>query len=153
LPTATTVPTSTPTPTHTPVPTQRPTNTPRPTATPTATPTETPQYFYRPAPQLVVFPCSQPGQFTPGETIPFQWTWSGTLRDGEYLELRVGPRGGAILNSLGSVPTDTNVIWRVEASRFYQSTAYDYHWEVVHMASNQRTILARSQRGCLHVEP
>ena len=157
-------PTPTPTPTNTPLPTSQPaTNTPvntrMPTATPkpatTATPTATAtvQYIARPAPRLSVFLCSQPGQYTPGQTIPFQWTWSGTLGNGEYLELRIGPQGSTNLNSIGVVPGDANVLWTIEASRFYQPTAYDYHWEIVHMAKNQRTVLARSVRGCLHVAP
>lgn len=154
LPTDTAEPTAvpaTPTPTNTQVPTA--TSTPRATATTTPTETPTAQAYYRPAPRLSVFSCNQPGQFTPSQSIAFQWTWSGTLGSGEYLELRVGPKGSTNLTSIGTVPSDANVLWTIEASRFYQSTAYDYQWEIVHMARNQRTVLARSVRGCLHVAP
>ena len=140
-----------PTSTVTSTPTPKYTATPSPTAT--ATPTETPQYIARPAPQLSVFKCSQPGQFSPNQPIPFQWSWSGRLYNGEYLEIRIGPMGSRKLNSMGTVPSDANVTWTIDSSQFYQSTAYDYHWEIVHMAQNRRTVLARSVRGCLHIEP
>lgn len=160
IPTVTSMPTDTAEPTAVPATatatnTQVPTATPTARATATATPTETPtaQAYFRPAPRLSVFSCNQPGQFTPSQSIPFQWTWSGTLGSGEYLELRIGPKGSTNLTSIGTVPSDATVLWTIEASRFYQSTAYDYQWEIVHMARNQRTVLARSVRGCLHVAP
>ncbi|KAA3659014.1 MAG: serine/threonine protein kinase [Chloroflexi bacterium] len=127
--------------------------TPTPTATPTETPTPTPQYIARAAPQITIFKCSQPGQFTPGQTIPFQWTWSGKLYNGEYLEIRIGLQGSSKLDSMGVVPSESNVTWMIDTSQFYQTTAYDYHWEIVHMAKNRRTVLARSVRGCLHIKP
>lgn len=100
-----------------------------------------------------MFTCNQPGQFYSNQDVPFQWTWTGRLGNNEYLELRIGPKGSTNLTSIGAVPSDAAVTWPVSASRFFQSTAYDYQWEIVHMAANRRTILARSERGCLRVTP
>jgi len=158
-PTPTVALTSTPIPTSSPAPTASPEPSPTATATrllratSTPTPTATTQYIAKPAPRISTFTCSQPGQFKPSESIPFQWAWSGKLGSGEYLELRIGPQGSTNLTSIGTVPSDASVTWLIAASQFYHSTAYDYHWEIVHMAKNGKTVLARSERGCLHVAP
>lgn len=154
-------PTNTPTSTNTPIPTNTPTLTATPiqypteTQTPTAmpTPTATPTIMSRTAPQITRFTCNDPGQFKASDTIYFEWSWTGRLRNGEYLELRIGPKGSSILPSIGAVPPDTQVVLPIIASTFFQSTAYDYNWEIVHMSSNGRLVLARSTRGCLHIEP
>lgn len=158
-PTNTSIPTGTPistiqsTPTSTSIPTYTSIPTRRSTVTVTPTATATWQYIARPTPKISIFTCNQPGVFSTNEVIPFQWTWPGTLRTDEYLELRIGPKGSSNLNSIGAVPSDGNVVWSVAVSQFYQSTAYDYHWEIVHMAKDRKTVLARSERGCVHITP
>lgn len=159
-PTLTPLPTSTAEPTETPTATATVTSTSQPSRTPTEIPTETPTptstgaaAFYS-APSISRFTCSSPGVYPLSGVIPFEWTWSGRLKDGEYLEIRIGPKGATNLTSIGAAPPPAQGnkwVWEVPVTNFYRSTANDYQWEVVYMAKNQRTILARSNRGCISI--
>lgn len=125
------------------------------TSTPTPTPPETPAIIVR-QPQLSTFFCdgSTTG-FSPSDTILFEWTWSGKLYNGEYLEVRIGPRGASLLTSQGQGIFDSdNNKWflPVEATRFFTPDAHDYHWQVVYMAADKRSELSLSDRGCINVK-
>ena len=88
----------TPTPTRAaagPTSTLLPTETPKPaTATPTSTrtptPTLTPKGPIYPAPMLLE---PADGTSISGQTIHLRWSWSGTLKTGEWFDLWVWPRG------------------------------------------------------------
>ncbi len=133
------------------------TATPTPSATPTLSPTVTATFVPRPRPVILNLPCNAPTTFNRNDTIFFEWSWTGQLRGDEYLEVRVGPQGATNLTSVGRAPQDFQQgnNWRmpVAVSIFFKKTALDYHWEVVHMHGNGTWALARSQRGCFHVNP
>lgn len=169
--TAVTPPTATPTrlpvdtatatlqPTSTATATAKATRTPLPTATPTITPTATIVFVARAAPKLVQFTCSAPGTFNKSQIIPFAWTWNDQLRTNEYLEVRVGPKGSssAFMRSVGSNAEQRGDQWimNVPAGQFFDFNFFDYEWEVVLVRSvnNTPSVLARSTRGCIHVDP
>jgi hypothetical protein len=168
LPTPTFTPSATPTPeftatptptrTPTPIPTPRSTSTRRPTDTPTPTATPTVGTGYsRPSPTLVNYTCNGAiANFKTVDTLAFEWRWTGQLRGSEYIEVRVGPKGARLLSSIGTAPAAVSPnkwTWYFPASAFFQSTAYDYNWEVVVMSGDKKSVLARSARGCLHIEP
>lgn len=149
--TATPTPSATAAPTRTAVPTRLPSHTP----TPTPTATETTIINIHPVPSIIGFPCTNPSVYRLNQSIPFEWNWNGTLKPGEYLEIRIGPRGSTNLNSIGAAPppaSGNKWVWNVPVTNFFVGTAYDYHWEVVYMAANQRTVLSRSTRGCIKME-
>ncbi|MCB0482750.1 MAG: AAA-like domain-containing protein [Flavobacteriales bacterium] len=108
-----------------------------------------------PSPTNLNFVCnSDPERFHSSQQVNFEWDWAGNLANGEYLEIRVGPRGGN-LSSIGKVPTQpqgTKWSWIAPATLFFDANYYDYEWQVAHMTANQRTIVA-SAKGCIHVEP
>ncbi|GIK55914.1 MAG: protein kinase [Chloroflexi bacterium] len=157
--TATTEPTHTTTPTRTPTASRTPT--PEPSATPTLTPTATLGAVApsRPAPRLAVYTCSAPGNFNKTQIIPFAWTWNDTLRNNEYMEVRVGPKGSsaAFMRSVGSNVELNGQQWtmNVAADRFFDMNFFDYEWEVVIVrpTTSGPSVVARSVRGCLHVAP
>jgi hypothetical protein len=158
LPTATATPadtaTATPTPTHT--PTRTPT--PEPTATPTLTPTAT-VIISRPTPRLTAFTCNAPGKFNKTQIISFTWTWADELRNNEYVEVRIGPKGSSagFMSSLGSNTERQGQQWlmNVAAGQFFNPNFFDYEWEVVVVRTTTSGPVAvlRSVRGCLHIEP
>jgi serine/threonine protein kinase len=157
--TATNIPTATPSRTLLPTSTASPTQTPTPPATATTVPTATtPPPSPAPQPRIANLPCGQTNNFGVESTITFRWTWAGTLRNGQYLEVRLGPQGAsnALLGSVGRglQETDTNWYLPVDVALFFDPNTLDYHWEVVQMASNGRSVLTRSTtRGCFHVNP
>ncbi len=94
--------------------------------------------------------------FISRDSVNFEWRWDGQTSRGSYLELRVGARGAGQLSSIGKV--DSGQVgnqgrWVVPASLFFNPNHYDYEWQVVHMASNKSSVIAASERGCIHVEP
>lgn len=152
-------------------PTNPPTPSPTPTATatplePTLLPTETatptrPAGPGIPAPRLTNHTNCQNNisQFGRNATIEFRWTWTQRVNteEGNYLEVRVGPRGAANLASTGAINNDAlrdpaQNLWSVSipVSTFYQDTANDYEWQVAYMNDNQRVIVA-SGRGCFNI--
>ncbi len=155
--TATTESTNTATPTRTPTVTHTPT--PEPSATPTITPTATLVVVSRPAPRLAVFTCNAPGEFNKTQIIPLAWTWADELRNNEYMEVRIGPRGSsaAFMRSVGSNVERQGQQWsmNVAASQFFDTNFFDYEWEVVVVrpGNSGPTVILRSVRGCLHVIP
>lgn len=142
-------------------PTTAPSPTAEPTAEPTATPSPTPTATFvprfLPRPVILNYTCAAISERNRNDTLFFEWSWDGALRGGEYLEVRVGPQGATNLSSVGRASADHQQgnNWRmpINAATFFQNTAYDYHWEVVHMHENGSRALARSERGCLRVTP
>jgi serine/threonine protein kinase len=165
--TATATPFLTATPTFTPTtaPTLTPTVTPSPTpsqtplSTPTATATVTAESVQRIAPRITSHTCNAPGNFRQNNLITFTWTWADQLRGNEYLEVRLGPRGGSaqIMGSVGVATQSQGDQWSmtVAANLFFNPNYYDYAWEValVQPGTFAPITLARSTRGCLRVEP
>jgi cytoskeletal protein RodZ len=152
-------------------PTSPPTPSPGPTSTatplePTLLPTETatptrPAGPGIPAPRLVNHTNCQNNisQFGRNATIEFSWTWTQRVNteEGNYLEVRVGPRGATNLASTGAINNDAlrdpaQNLWSVSipVSTFYQDTANDYEWQVAYMNDSQRVIVA-SGRGCFNI--
>ena len=99
-----------------------------------------------------------PGQvatFRPGDQITFEWTWTDSLEDGEYLEIRVGPAGRPTLPIVGgqlplALANGQSWFVRKVASEFQVANVTEYEWQVAHMAANQ-TVISLSPRGCLNV--
>lgn len=151
----TTTPTNTPTTTPTTTPTVMPTITP--TATSTATPTALPVFSYVPVqPQISNLFCGQENNFDTTQFITFRWTWAGALSQGEYLEVRIGPRGASnpLFSSVGRGTQESDGSWYLTFSlaTLTDPTTLDYHWQVVHMASDRRQVIARSaMRGCFRI--
>ena len=147
--TNTVTPSASPSPTTSPTIEVSSTNTP-PIPTNTLPPPPPP-----PSPVNLNFGCnSDPERFLSSQQVNFEWNWAGNLANGEYLEIRVGPRGGD-LSSIGRVPTQpqgTRWSWTAPAALFFDDNYYDYEWQVAHMAANLGTIVA-SAKGCIHVEP
>lgn len=145
--TATRQPSATPTPdaTETPIPTETPTETPTVVVAAVATP------------RLLSLPCTTTNNFNTTQELDFRWSFSGTLRNGEYLEVRVGPQGASagFLTSQGRGTLETGQNWflRIPVTQFFTTNTLDYHWEVVHMSANGRNVVARSPRGCFHIDP
>lgn len=152
-------PTNTPTTTPTTVPTATPTVAPSatPTDTPTATPTAIPMFsFSPPQPQISNLFCGQENNFDTTQFITFRWTWAGALSQGEYLEVRIGPRGASnpLFSSVGRGTQESDGSWYLTFSlvSLTDPTTLDYHWQVVHMASDRRQVIARSAtRGCFRI--
>jgi hypothetical protein len=166
-PTATPMPSSTPNATATPIPssTPTPTNTPTREATATPTPTETPTETRPPiafaVPNLNQLTCPSQKTFRANETVRFTWTWQGQLRNDQYLEVRVGPNASnSTLNSIGRASPELKEgdVWvmPIAVSQFFNPNALDLNWQVYLMqerSSGSPTVLARSQRGCLQIQP
>lgn len=152
-------------------PTEPATFTPTPTATatplePTLLPTETatptrPAGPGIPAPRLTSHTSCQTNisQFGRESVIEFTWTWTGRVDTaaGNYLEVRIGPRGATNLSSMGAINNDAlrdpaQNRWSVSIGvpTFYRDTANDYEWQVAYMNNNQRLIVA-SGRGCFNI--
>ncbi|MEM9822269.1 MAG: AAA-like domain-containing protein, partial [Bacteroidota bacterium] len=138
-----------------------------PTSTETATPTEIPidqptlitsRLFHEPIINNLSCEGESIVNFSSADRIRFQWTWRGQLFKDEYLEVRIGPKGG-ILTSYGRVfdgqYDDQNpLVWQwhiVPQSNFLDGINSDYQWQVVHMAADEETPLAFSDRGCFKV--
>lgn len=152
-------PTSPPTATPTPSPTATPLE---PTLLPTETATPTrPAGPGIPAPRLTIHTNCQNNisQFGRESVIEFSWTWTGRVDTaaGNYLEVRIGPRGATNLSSMGAINNDAlrdpaQNRWSVSIGvpSFYRDTANDYEWQVAYMNNNQRIIVA-SGRGCFNI--
>lgn len=124
-------------------------------AAPTVPATEAaaPEYIQ---PQLLNLFCYEEWEnFSPNGQIKLRWSWGGRLVWNEYLEIRVGPNGGN-LTSLGKVFAEPNgniYEWFITPQGYFlDGTTTDYQWQVVHMSSNGRTVLAQSSRGCFTVK-
>lgn len=106
-------------------------------------------------PQLLNLHCYEAWEtYAPNGQIGLRWSWNGWLGWNEYLEIRVGPNGGN-LTSIGKVFADPNgstYEWFITPQGYFlDGTTENYQWQVVHMAANGRTVLARSPRGCFTV--
>ncbi|MCA9924696.1 MAG: AAA-like domain-containing protein [Anaerolineales bacterium] len=138
-----------------------PTETSSPTVTVTSTATNTPPPIATipppppPSPTNLNFTCTGDIEsFFSNQSVNFEWLWNGETSGGSYLEIRVGPP--AQLSSIGIVPLGQEGRqgrWVVPASMFFDPNYYDYEWQVVHMAANRSTIIAASEKGCIHIEP
>ena len=163
VPTPTELPAGTAVPSPTPLPTaisSTPTYTPTPQPTETVTPTDTPTLVRRTEPRITQYTCSNPGDFNNLQTIDFTWTWNDFLRDeNEYLEVRVGPRGGSseLMRSIGTnaIQEGNNWILTISAADIFDENAYELEWEValVRVSNNRPFTMARSGKGCLSVKP
>ena len=147
-PAPTTISTAIPFPTQTSNP---PTTTPSPTLTPTP-PAE--PILYQPQIQNL-FCYTEWERFGPDAKINLKWFWNGRLQGNEYLEIRVGPRGGR-LNSIGKVfaePAGNRWEWWITPKGYFlDGTTKEFQWQVAHMTSNGRSALSISDRGCFIVE-
>ena len=87
--------------------------------------------------------------------ITFEWRFTGTLEDGEYLEIRVGRAEGDPLPIIGgqlpsSLSSGQNWFQQLDVDSFALNGVTDYEWQIAHMAADE-TVISLSKRGCLIV--
>ncbi len=160
-PTASPRPTSTPRPAISPTATATPT--PTPTETPTATPTDSAAYpytFQLLEPNAGCPPVPGKFDYKQNDTIVFKWTWTGQLKNNEYLEVRIGPWGVRDARRLPSysgriTAPQQGDAWQVSilAKIFFDNNAQDYQWRVFHMSANGTFIRWYTTPLCFNVRP
>ncbi len=121
-----------------------------------ATATIAPVQRVFPRPVLLNLNCAAEWQnYAQNSQIELNWRWNGNLYWNEYLEIRVGPRGGN-LRSIGKVFAEPNgnvYQWFITPQGYFlDGVTKEFQWQVVHMAPNGRTVLAQSGRGCFTIK-
>lgn len=88
-------------------------------------------------------------------TVTLRWQDAGTLREGDYLGLRLGPRGQVLVHGTAN-PAIHQIApgqwaYAVPASVLYQPGVDIYEWQVYRAAADG-VVVAQSAVGCFQIE-